>query len=108
MRKDLFLLIILIGIILLLFIQIYKKSECQNTDPKYCLKDSDCICNTSPCFLGNKEYYENCFLPQQKEIVKACPDACGFGPYEIEFKTICENNQCKLVTFNRTTGERIR
>lgn len=106
MRK-LFILTI-IGIVLFSIYLITKTSlECQTLDQKYCLQDNDCICSENPCFLGDKEYYNKCFLPQQKEIVKACPDACGFGPYEIEFKTICENNQCQLASFNRTTGERI-
>lgn len=107
MRRGLFLLIVLIGIVLLISVQMFKELECRDINPKYCLGDEDCICSVDPCFLGNKEYYNKCFLPQQKEIVQACPDACGFGPYDIEFKTICENSQCKLATFNRTTGERI-
>lgn len=107
MRKLLLLLII--GIVLLFSIYFYRatKLECQTFDPKYCLQDKDCVCSENPCFLGNREYYNKCFLPQQRELVEACYDACGFGPYEIEFKAICENNQCKLATFNRTTGERI-
>jgi hypothetical protein len=103
MRKILFPLIIVILVVIFL---IKIKSECQ-IDSNYCLQDEDCICSENPCFLGNKEYYNKCFLPQQRGIVQACPDACGFGPYELEFKTICENNQCKLASFNRTTGERI-
>ncbi len=95
---------ILIGIFLLVLIYLIRNNiQCKNLDAKYCLKDEDCICSENPCFLGNKEYYNKCFLPQQKELIQACIDACGFGPYEIEFKTICENNQCKLTSFNRTT-----
>lgn len=106
MRK-IFLLTI-VGIFLFSIYLITKTNlECKTFDPKYCLQDNECICSTNPCFLGNKEYYNRCFVPQQKEIVEACPDACGFGPYEIEFKTICENNRCKLASFNRTTGKRM-
>jgi hypothetical protein len=97
----------LLTVIALLVIIFLIKPECQNLDPKYCLQDNDCICSENPCFLGNKEYFNKCFLPQQKEIIKACLDACSFGPEEIEFKTICENNQCILASFNRTSGERI-
>jgi hypothetical protein len=108
MRRALILLLISFVVVLLILVYPYVSLECQTSYQKHCVKDDDCICSTDPCFLGNKEYYQKCFLPQQKEIIQACPDACGFGPYEWEFRTICENNQCKLATFNRTTGERIR
>jgi hypothetical protein len=75
-----------------------------NSNPKYCEKDDDCICSTNPCFLGNKKYFETCIANKTNVI---CLDACGFGPPEIEFKMICENNECKLATFNRTNGERL-
>jgi len=110
MRREPVLLISL-AVLLLILIYLYKGNvslECQASDPNYCMKDDDCICSTNPCFFGNKEYYQKCFLPQQKEIVQACLDACGFGPYEWEFRTICENNRCRLTSFNRTTGERIK
>ena len=64
----------------------------------------NCICSTNPCFLGNKKYFETCIANKTNVI---CLDACGFGPPEIEFKMICENNECKLATFNRTSGERL-
>lgn len=107
MKTKQFRLILLIVLIVAVIFLMKTKPECQSLNHNYCLKDSDCMCSENPCFLGNKEYYNKCFLPQQKEIIKACPDACGFGPYEIEFKAICENNRCKLASFNRTTGERV-
>jgi hypothetical protein len=80
--------------------------ECKTMNSKYCEKDDDCICNTNPCFQGNKNYYEKCVLPK-KGIIEACLDACGFGPYEFDFRMICENYQCTFAVFNRTTGGRI-
>lgn len=105
--KKLLLFLLAVTVLLVAIFLIKTKLECQNLDSKYCLQDKDCICREDPCFLGNVEYFNKCFLSQQKEIVQACPDACGFGPEEIEFRTICENNQCKLASFYRTTGERI-
>jgi endonuclease YncB( thermonuclease family) len=79
--------------------------SCPVPNEKYCVSDSDCMCSTSPCFLGNKEYFEKC-IPD-KSALGACLDACGFGPYEMEFRYICEDSQCIIATFNRTTGQRI-
>jgi len=107
MGKELFLLLIAFFLLFSIYSINKTKIDCQRLDYKDCLKDDDCMCSTDPCFFGTKEYYQKCFLPEQKEIVKACPDACGFGPYEIEVKPVCENNQCKLATFNRTTGQTV-
>lgn len=79
--------------------------SCSVPSEKYCENDSDCMCSTSPCFLGNKEYFDKCIA--DKSALGACLDACGFGPYEMEFRYICENSQCIIATFNRTTGQRI-
>jgi len=79
--------------------------SCPVPNEKYCENDSDCMCSTSPCFLGNKEYFDKCIA--DKSALGACLDACGFGPYEMEFRYICENSQCIIATFNRTTGQRI-
>lgn len=80
---------------------------CETTDPKYCEEDDNCICTTSICFLGNKEYYNKCVLTQEEGMLIGCPDMCGFGPYEIDFRYLCESNQCIVASFNRTTGERL-
>jgi len=81
---------------------------CENANPESCTIDEDCICNGQGCFLGNKNYYEKCVKTKESEMLKVCMDFCGFGPYEWVIKTICENNICKLATFDRTTGERIK
>jgi len=105
--NKLILLFLLISIFAI-FIVFYKNYALSClVDQNFCAEDSDCMCSTDPCFLGNKEYYNKCFLPQQKGVIQVCPDACGFGPEEIEFRTICENNQCKLATFNKTIRGRI-
>jgi len=80
-------------------------SVCQIPNPTYCENDSDCMCSTNPCFLGNMGYFDKC-IPD-KSTLGGCPDACGFGPYEVEFKYICENSQCIIARFNRTTSQRI-
>lgn len=87
--------------------RIYEQLECNKMNEKRCVRDDDCMCTTGPCFLGNKEYYNKCVV-NKEGIGMACPDACGFGPYEWDFRTICENNECALAVFNRTSGERIR
>jgi len=100
--------LIIIGIVLfLIYFMIINNPNCQFTNPKYCSKDDDCICDTNPCFLGNKKYYNECVLIQQKDIVDVCLDACGFGPYDIEVRPICDNHECRLAQFNRTTSQRI-
>jgi hypothetical protein len=80
-------------------------TSCNVQSEKYCNADSDCMCSTSPCFLGNREYFNDCLT--NKDALGACPDMCGFGPYEMEFRYVCEDSQCTMATFNRTTGERI-
>ena len=80
-------------------------ASCPVPNQKYCTADSDCMCSSSPCFLGNKEYFDKC-VPD-KTALGACLDACGFGPYELDFRYVCESNQCTIAVFNRTTGQRI-
>jgi len=98
---------LLIAILILLVVLIAGciSVSCPVPSEKYCVSDSDCMCSTNPCFLGNKEYFEEC-IPD-KNALGACLDACGFGPYEMEFRYICEDSQCIIATFNRTTGQRI-
>jgi len=101
--------IMIIALILILWI-FFREGvplECKTMESKYCEKDDDCICSTNPCFQGNKNYYERCILTE-KGIIEVCLDACGFGPYELDFRMICENNQCTFAVFNRTTDEIIR
>ncbi len=99
------------GKLLVLLLAVILASGCVDTtscpvpNDKYCEKDSDCMCSTNPCFLGNKEYFEKC-VPD-KSALGGCPDMCGFGPYEMEFRYNCENSQCVVAAFNRTTGQRI-
>ncbi len=110
-----YLLLIFLQIILIttatlgIFISISQISskKCETDRQDSCLQDNDCMCSENPCFLGNREYYEKCFLPQQKDIVRDCPDVCGFEPSDVEFEAVCENSRCKLASFNRTTGERM-
>ena len=100
-------LILIIGIIIVsTFFQEGIPLECRTMNSKSCEKDDDCICSTNPCFQGNKNYYEKCVLPK-KGVREACLDACGFGPYELDFRMICENYKCTFAVFNRTTGGRI-
>ncbi|MFH0929088.1 MAG: hypothetical protein V1818_01880 [Candidatus Aenigmatarchaeota archaeon] len=80
--------------------------SCPILNPSYCEVDSDCMCSTTPCFLGNKEYFEKC-VPD-KSVLGSCLDACGFGPYGMEFRYICEDSQCIIATFNMTNGQRIK
>ena len=77
--------------------------ECK-ADPKQCTVDSECMCSTTPCFLGNKDYFNSC---ADKAALGSCLDACGFGPYDVDFEYICEDSQCIIATFNRTTGQRL-
>jgi hypothetical protein len=76
--------------------------NCKISDPKHCTYDSDCMCSTNPCFFGNKEYLNTC-----GESLGQCPDMCGFGMHDTDFKYVCENNQCTTAVYNLTTGNRI-
>jgi hypothetical protein len=79
--------------------------SCNVPGEKYCTADSDCMCSTSPCFLGSREYFNACIV--DKQSLGACPDMCGFGPYGIEFRYVCDNGQCAIATYNRTTGQEL-
>ena len=100
-------LLISIAIILVVLMSLYMLPSltCPIPNEKYCEVDSDCMCSTNPCFLGNRYYFENC-IPD-KNALGSCLDACGYGPYELDFRYICESNQCTFAVFNRTSGERV-
>lgn len=105
MKKVIILIPIVIILAALILLYTSPSLTCPIPNEKYCEKDSDCMCSTTPCFLGNRYYFENC-IPD-KASLGSCLDACGYGPYEMDFRYICESNKCTFAVFNRTTGERI-
>jgi len=62
--------------------------SCEDSDPRYCEHDGDCVCEQSKgCFMGNKNYYENC-INESRKSSWMCLDMCT------QELCGCINNKC--------------